>query len=132
MPNKKGSGSKSKTQRDPFLTIDDLTKQAEELTTGLRKLGEYKYPLEIRRGVRGLGKGVSSNMSSDKESKQIKGAGRTYFIDVEQTREGKNYLRITESRKKGENEFERTSINVFPEDAETFAEAVSEMTKKLS
>jgi hypothetical protein len=41
-------------------------------------------------------------------------------------------LRITESRKNGENEFERTSINVFPEDAETFSKAVSEMTKKLS
>ena len=34
-----------------------------------------------------------------RQSKQIKGSGRTYFLDVEKTKEGKPYLRITESRK---------------------------------
>ena len=95
---------------------------------GLRKLSECKYPLDIRRAVR---KGVKKSMQDDRQSRQIKGGGRTYFLDVEKTKEGKTYLRITESRKGEGDKFERNSINVFPEDASVFAEAVSEMITKL-
>lgn len=95
---------------------------------GLRKLSEFKYPLDIRRGV---GKGVKKRMSDDKQSRQIKGSGRTYFLDIQKTRGGKPYLRITESRKGEGDKFERNSINVFPEDADEFAQAVSEMVSGL-
>ena len=71
-------------------------------------------------------------MNDDRQSKQIKGSGRTYFLDVEKTKGGKPYLRITESRKGAGDRFERNSINVFPEDAEEFALAVSEMAARLS
>jgi hypothetical protein len=92
------------------------------------KLSEYKHPLDIRRGMR---KGVKKGMNDDRQSRQIKGGGRTYFLDVKKTREDKPYLRITESRKGKGDKFERNSINVFPEDADEFAQAVSEMVSSL-
>ena len=70
-------------------------------------------------------------MSDEKQSRQIKGAGRTYFLDVQKTKEDKPYLRITESRKGDGEKFERNSINVFPEDANEFTKAVAAMTSKL-
>jgi hypothetical protein len=48
-----------------------------------------------------------------------------------ETKGGKPYLRITESHKGAGDKFERNSINVFPEDADEFAQAVSEMASKL-
>ena len=128
MPKKKRSGSRGNLDREPFITIDDLLHKAQELLTGLKRLSELKYPLDIRRGVR---KGVRKRMNDDGQSRQIKGAGRTYFLDIEETKEGKPYLRITESRKGKGDKFERNSVNVFPEDAGEFAQAVSEMASKL-
>ena len=114
---------------EPFITIDDLVHKAQELSLGLVKLSEYKYPLDIRRGVR---KGVEKRMRDNKSSRQIKGRGRTYFLDVEQTKENKPYLRITESRKGDGDQFERHSIHVFPEDIGDFSQAVSEIAARLS
>lgn len=128
MPKSKVSRSGNKPDREPFITIDDLLKKAQELCSGLVRLSEYKHPLDVRRGVR---KGVRKRMNDDRQSKQIKGSGRTYFLDTQKTREGKSYLRITESRKGEGDKFERNSVNVFPEDASEFAEAVSEMVGKL-
>ena len=128
MQDDKVSRSGSNPGREPFITIDDLLQKAQELFAGLKKLSEYKHPLDIRRGVR---KGVKTRMRDDEQSRQIKGGGRTYFLDIEETKEGKPYLRITESRKGRGDKFERNSINVFPEDAEKFAQAVSKMASKL-
>ncbi len=128
MPNEKVSRSGSRPVREPFITIDDLLRKAQELFAGLKKLSESKHPLDIRRGVR---KEVKKRMSENKQSRQIKGSGRTYFLDIEKTRGGKPYLRITESRKGKGDKFERNSINVFPEDADEFAQAVSEMASGL-
>lgn len=115
--------------REPFITIDDLLDKAQDLFTSLKKLSEFKYPLDIRRGIR---KGVEKHMNDETQNRQIKGAGRTYFLDLQRTKEDKPYLRITESRKADGEKFERNSINVFPEDAGEFAQAVSEMASKLS
>ena len=128
MPRNKGLRLGSEPDRQPFLTIDDCVQRAQELAAGLQNLTKCKYPLDIRRGLR---KEVKDDMNHDQPSKQIKGSGRTYFLDVEKTREGKAYLKITESRKGKGDAFERNSIHVFPEDAETFARAVSEMIGKL-
>ena len=128
MPRENGSASGSDPQREPFITIDDLVQKAHELSAGLQKLSEFKHPLDVRRGV---GKGVKKRMTKDGPSRQIKASGRTYFLDIEETREGKPYLRVTESRKGQDDKFERNSINVFPEDAEAFVQAVSEMAEKL-
>ncbi len=72
------------------------------------------------------------NNQSNRESKQVRAGSRTYFIDIEEAKNGKRFLKITESRFKGEgSERERASIIVFPEEANAFAEAVSEMAEKL-
>ena len=127
MLNDKVSGSGDNPDREPFITIDDLLQKAQGLIVGLKKLSEFKHPLDIRRGVR---KGVKKRMSGDRQSKQIKASGRTYFLDVEQTKEGKTYLKITESRKDGEG-WVRNSIILFPDDTDEFSQAVSEMASKL-
>ena len=119
----------SDPDRKRFPTIDDACEKVQELSTLLNRLSEFKYPLDVRRGIR---KGVKKRMNHERESRQIKASGRTYFLDVEKTKEGKPYLRITESRKSGEDKWKRNYINVFPEDADEFAQAVSEMAAKLS
>ena len=128
MQEDKGLRSGSDPDCEPFTTIDDCLQQAQDLFAGLKRLSEYKRPLDIRRGV---GKGVKKSMTDNQPSKQLNASGRTYFLDVQKTREGKSYLRITESRKGEGDRFERNSINVFPEDAKEFAQAVSEMTAEL-
>ena len=128
MPDEKIPRSGSEPDREPFVTIDDLLSLAQEITTGLERLSEYRHPLEVRRGIR---KGVKKRMSTG-QNRQIKGGSRTYFLDVDETKDGKPYLRITESRKGKEDKFERNSINVFPEDLDEFAQAVAELASALS
>ena len=115
--------------REPFATIDDAIGLTHQLLACLQKLSTYKHPLEVRRG-----KGVMTMAAVEREdSRQIRAGSRTYFVDLEQTKEGKRYLRITESRYKGEGEErERSSLIVFPEDAQAFAEAIGELTAQLA
>ena len=110
--------------RGSYTTIDDLIHLAEELVNGLNKLGEYKHPLSVRKGV--------INMIPERESVTIKATGRMYFLDVKETKEGKPYLVITESRSKGEGkERERRSIFIFQENAREFAQAVTKIADKI-
>ena len=110
--------------RPRFATIDDMLKLARELVDGLNILGERKYPLEVRRGVR--------NMEREKKSEMLKAGSKTYFFDIKETREGKPYLIITESRLKGEGEKpERTSIMVFQENIEEFAGIVLQISSRM-
>ncbi|MGH2537464.1 MAG: DUF3276 family protein [Candidatus Promineifilaceae bacterium] len=130
MQYKTESGLRNDPERRPFTSIDDLAQKAEELASGLRQLGQYKHPLMIRKGSRR--KGVK-DMQERAESRVIKAGSKTYFFDLKETREGKPYLVITESRFKGEGEErERVSIAVFPENAEEFSQAVAEMAAKLA
>jgi hypothetical protein len=120
--------------REPFITIDDCILLAQELATCLDRLSQQKHPLEVRKGISMKRGREVKGMRNDNESRQIKAGGRTYFVDIE-TVQGKStkYLRITESRMKGEGqERERSIIFVFPEAAREFAAAVSEMVAKLS
>ena len=97
-----------------FITIDDLSKLAGELVYGLNKLGEQKYPLSVRRGVKNM------------DGKILKTASKTYFFDIKKTREGKPYLVITESRIKSK---ERNSIVIFQENIAAFAEMVTTLAQ---
>jgi len=115
--------------RGSFVTIDDVTRMARELLNGLKKLSESKHPLDIRRGI---GKGVIIVANKDKNSKILKAGSKTYFFDIKQTKDGKSFLVITESRFKSEGkDRERSAIMVFPENAKEFADLVAEMTTKL-
>jgi len=71
-------------------------------------------------------------MANKNDSKIVKAGGKTYFFDLKETKEGKPYLIITESRFMGEDkERERASIMVFPEHAQDFLAATQEMVMKL-
>lgn len=124
------SKSNSTSKRETFTTIDDLVIQAEELASELRRLSESKHPLDIRRGIP-VGEEVVE-MSELSDSITVKAGAKTYFFDIKETREGKNYLQITESRFKGEGEErERVTITVFPEHAEEFGQAVMGIAARL-
>lgn len=51
--------------------------------------------------------------------KKISGK-RTYFFNVKENRHGDKFLNIVESKKSGENDFERFSLIIFEEDLEVF------------
>jgi len=136
MQKNRGLRSRSETDRQPFATIDSALEKAQELALILTKLTEYKHPLDVRKGsvVREKqGKEVEDDMVDQNDSKVVKAGSKTYFFDMEETREGKPYLKIAESRFKGEGkERERSTIIVFPENAQEFADAVSVMIDRLS
>jgi len=124
------NSSKARSSR-PFITIDDLVGMAGELYQGIRRLSEYKHPLDIRRGMRKR-KGVIQLIEQKENSETIKAGSKTYFFDLRNTREGKTFLSITESRLKGEGgERERNTILIFPEEAQKFADTVTAMVSKV-
>ena len=114
-----------------FITIDDLQLQVQELLSGLQKLGEYKYPLEVRKGCRKEVKDMTENQKGN--SRMLKAGKKTYFFDIKVTKEGKPYLLITESWFKGDQNIEpdRNNIVVFPEQAKDFALTVVSMLDKI-
>jgi len=115
----------SDKKKDKITTIDDLMVTAGKLYKGLIELSQQKHPLDIRRGV--------SDMNAERESETVKAQGRTYFLDVESTKEGKPYLRITESHiNKEKNESVRNTILVFQEDIHEFTQALTKMAYKVS
>jgi hypothetical protein len=131
MPNNKKILKKqgSNPGQKSFTTIDDaleIVPGLERLAGILKDLGERPYPLAVRKGVR-------HNMTEAQKSEQVKGGGSTYFLDIQEAATGKKYLRITQSRKaKGEGEFERTSIFVFPEEAEEFGQKITKILAELN
>ncbi|MBN2736597.1 MAG: DUF3276 family protein [Spirochaetales bacterium] len=55
-------------------------------------------------------------------SEKTSSGKRTYFFNVKENRNGDLFLNIVESKKNGENEFERFSIIVFEEDMDVFVQ----------
>jgi hypothetical protein len=49
-------------------------------------------------------------------------AKRTYFFNVKENRTGDLYLTVVESKKSGEEQFERRTVMVFQEDLPAFLE----------
>ena len=69
-----------------------------------------------------------------KQSKILKAGKKTYFFDIKETKDGKPYLMITESwfkTDKEDEEPERKSIIVFPEQAQDFAFTTTVMLAKI-
>jgi len=135
MPNDKVLRQGSDLKRPKFLTIDDLTQQAEQLAASLKILSASRYPLDIRRGVRKIEKPGEEvvSMTQSESSATVKAGSKTYFFDIRESQGGSRYLVITESSFKGEEgKRERRSIMVFPEEAQNFAQTVTEMTAKLA
>lgn len=61
-------------------------------------------------------------------SKILKAGGRTFFFDVKEAKNGKNYLIITESRfHKDTKQSTRSSVFLFQDDIEKFKEILQEI-----
>ena len=112
-------------KKEKVVTIDDLLYLSGKLYKQMVAFSNSKHPLEIRRGVMA--------MPDEGESKIIKGAGRTFFMDVETTRNGNPYLKITESRIDSlSQEPVRNTIFVFEDDLLAFSEAVSRFAHQIT
>ncbi len=124
MPKSRGLKLRSEPAALSFTTIDDAIQLTQELLARLNKLGEYKHPLSVRKGV--------SRLELQEESRVVKAGSKTYFFDIKQTKDGQSYLVITESRFKKEGEArERAALIVFPDHIQEFVAAIEEMAKRL-
>lgn len=56
---------------------------------------------------------------------------RTYFLDIKKTKDGDKYIKISESKRTDQGDFERHHIIVFQEDIDKFADAVAKTIKKM-
>lgn len=63
------------------------------------------------------------NQDKDLYSEKVPAGKRTYFIDLKEKHNGDHVVKITESRKNGE-EFIRTTVMIFQEDFEKFFDAL--------
>ena len=145
---------RSARDREEIVTIDDVREKLRDTVTDLNADGAYqklldvladvetlcdqKHPLALRRGtvlvnVERERKEVDS-MKDGQKSRQIRAGSRTYFLDLAETKEkGVKYLKIVESRFKGEGkDRERATILIFPKTAREFANVVTEMVAELT
>lgn len=112
-------------KKEKVNTIDDMVVAAGKLYKGLMELSNQKHPLDIR-------KGVMSMYNERKDGEVIKTAGKTYFLDIEKTKTGKPYLKITESRKDSKSgDPIRNTIIVFQEDVRLFAQAINRVSYQI-
>lgn len=67
------------------------------------------------------------------KSSALKAGKRTYFFDVYLASNNKNYLKITESRfvEEGQDR-KRSTMFLFPDDAQNFQSRLNEMVEHLS
>jgi hypothetical protein len=60
-------------------------------------------------------------------TKRVRAGKRTYFFDVKSTKSEKDfYITITESKRVGEEEYEKHKIFLYKEDFDKFSEALQE------
>ena len=60
-------------------------------------------------------------------TKRVRAGKRTYFFDVKATKSEKDfYITVTESKRVGENEYEKHKIFLYKEDFDKFREALTE------
>jgi hypothetical protein len=60
-------------------------------------------------------------------TKRVRAGTRTYFFDVKSTKSEKDfYITITESKRVGEEEYEKHKIFLYKEDFEKFSDALDE------
>jgi hypothetical protein len=71
-------------------------------------------------------------MEKENTSKTVKAGSSTYFFDLKDTKEGKLYLVITQSRYMGEGkERKRSSIIIFPEHVNEFLATLQSLKNQL-
>lgn len=72
-------------------------------------------------------------MGRERKTRMVRAGSRTYFIDLKESQSGQKFLVLTESRwAKDGKEYLRSSIVLFPDQAEKFNQALGKMTAKLA
>ena len=56
---------------------------------------------------------------------------RTYFFNIKNTKEGDKYIKISESKRIDQDNFDKHHIMVFQENIDKFADAVIEIVRKM-
>ena len=65
-------------------------------------------------------------------TKRVRAGKRTYFFDVKATKSEKDfYITITESKRIGEDEYEKHKIFLYKEDFDKFKEALAETVEHV-
>ena len=65
-------------------------------------------------------------------TKRVRAGKRTYFFDVKSTKSEKDYyITITESKRIGEEEYEKHKIFLYKEDLDKFRDALSETVEHV-
>jgi hypothetical protein len=65
-------------------------------------------------------------------TKRVRAGKRTYFFDVKSTKSEKDfYITITESKRVGEEEYEKHKIFLYKEDFQKFSDALDETTEYI-
>lgn len=65
-------------------------------------------------------------------TKRVRAGKRTYFFDVKSTKSEKDfYITITESKRVGEDEYEKHKIFLYKEDFEKFKDALNETVEHV-
>lgn len=65
-------------------------------------------------------------------TKRVRAGKRTYFFDVKSTKSEKDfYITITESKRVGEEEYEKHKIFLYKEDFQKFSDALDETVEHI-
>lgn len=66
------------------------------------------------------------------DSQTVRAGSNTYFMDIKETKAGKPYITITESRFQGEGEKrQRTAISIFPEHISVFLQVLNSICGRI-
>lgn len=75
---------------------------------------------------------MENNYKDEIFTKRVRAGKRTYFFDVKSTKSEKDfYITITESKRIGEEEYEKHKIFLYKEDFEKFEDALSETVEHV-
>ncbi len=72
-----------------------------------------------------------NNIAAVLATKTVKGSGRTYFLDLRESKKGNKYVQLTETRRGQDGENVRNSIFIFPDRVPEFQTALSEIVEKM-
>jgi hypothetical protein len=74
---------------------------------------------------------TDTNNGATIASKTVIGRGRTYFLDLRESKKGNKYVQLTESRRGTNGENIRNSLLLFPDRVPDFQNALNEIAEQI-
>jgi hypothetical protein len=94
---------------------------------GSRQTTDLRNIVPRSRRVRTLENSDNNGYKDEIFTKRVRAGKRTYFFDVKSTKSEKDfYITITESKRVGDDDYEKHKIFLYKEDFEKFREALGE------